>query len=82
MLARHRRELAAIDESLSTEQARQMEIMREKMKTRNAKLAADKAERQIKMAEIQRARRAEAEAARKHAKEVAVDSEEAKTAAQ
>jgi len=45
MLERHRRELAMIDESLAAEQARQMDIMRTKMKARNAKLATDKATR-------------------------------------
>lgn len=60
MLSRHKRELDAIDDSLAQEQARQMDMMRNKMKTRNAKLAGEKAERSIKLAEIQKARLAEA----------------------
>jgi hypothetical protein len=52
MLARHKRELEAIEEALAAEQKRQMEQMKEQMKSRNAKLAKDKALRQIKLAEI------------------------------
>lgn len=63
MIARHRKELDEIDKSIALEQARQMESMRNKMKTRNAKLAKDKAQRQIKLAEIQKAREKEREAA-------------------
>lgn len=57
-----------------------MDSMRDKMKFRNAKLAKEKSERAIKMAEIEKARRKEAEAAKKHAREVHSDSEEAKLA--
>ncbi len=60
MLARHKRELEAIEEALAAEQKRQMEQMKEQMKSRNAKLAKDKALRQIKLAEIQKNKQAEA----------------------
>lgn len=48
------------------------------MKFRNAKLAKEKSERAIKMAEIEKARRKEAEAAKKHAREIQSNSEGAK----
>lgn len=80
MLMRHKKELASIDEALAIEQARQMDAMREKMKTRNARLARDKAERQIKLAEIQKSRLGEAAAAKKHARQIEMEEEE-KTAA-
>jgi len=56
MMQRHRRELAAIDSALAEEQKRQMANMKEQMKSRNQKLAQDKAIRQIKLAEIQKAK--------------------------
>lgn len=56
MLTRHRRELEAVDQALAAEQSRQMDQMRDKLKNRNQKLAADKALRQIKLAEIQKAK--------------------------
>jgi len=64
MLARHKRELEAIEEALAAEQKRQMDQMKEQMKSRNAKLAKDKALRQIKLAEIQKSKLREAAAAR------------------
>lgn len=60
MLARHKRELEAIEEALAAEQARQMDQMKEQMKSRNAKLASEKALRQIKLAEIQKSKLKEA----------------------
>jgi len=56
MMQRHRRELAAIDSALAEEQKRQMANMKDQMKNRNQKLAQDKAIRQIKLAEIQKAK--------------------------
>jgi hypothetical protein len=56
MMQRHRRELAAIDSALAEEQKRQMANMKEQMKSRNQKLAQDKAIRQIKLAEIHKAK--------------------------
>merc|ERR1719482_546633 len=67
MMQRHRRELAAIDSALAEEQKRQMANMKEHMKNRNQKLAQDKAIRQIKLAEIQKAKQEQAIAARKYA---------------
>jgi chlorite dismutase len=60
MLARHKRELEAIEEALAAEQKRQMDQMKEQMKSRNAKLASEKALRQIKLAEIQKSKLKEA----------------------
>ena len=54
MLARHKKELEAIETALAAEQKRQMDQMKEQMKSRNAKLAGEKALRQIKLAEIQK----------------------------
>jgi len=41
MLERHKRDLTAMDEVLQEEQSRQMEIMRERMKNRNAAKAKE-----------------------------------------
>lgn len=64
MLARHKKELEAIETALAAEQKRQMDQMKEQMKSRNAKLAGEKALRQIKLAEIQKSKLKEAQAAR------------------
>lgn len=70
MLARHRRELEAIETALAMEQKRQMEFMQNQMKVRNQQLNKDRAIRQIKLAEIQKKRLLEIEAARKHNREL------------
>lgn len=78
ILARHRKELAAIDETLALEQARQMEMMREKMKVRNAELAKTKGLRQLKMAEILVQREKEIDAVRRQAPSEKAEQEEQK----
>jgi hypothetical protein len=52
MLERHKENLKALDDALFKEQTRQMENMRERMKSRNATKARDHALRQIKLVEI------------------------------
>ncbi|MFO0005021.1 MAG: hypothetical protein ACK559_28220 [bacterium] len=64
MLERHKRDLTAMDEVLQEEQSRQMEIMRERMKNRNAAKAKENALRQIKLAEIAKEKAKEAEQAK------------------
>lgn len=70
MMQRHRRELAAIDQALQEEQKRQMANMQNQMKSRNAKMASEKAIRQIRLAEIQKQKQDQAIAARKYAAQV------------
>lgn len=64
MLDRHKRDLASMDEVLVEEQARQMEKMRERMKTRTAAKAREQVVRQIKLAEIQKEKQKEQEQAK------------------
>lgn len=64
MLERHKRDLGAMDEVLVEEQTRQMAKMRERMKGRNANKAREQVVRQIKLAEIQKAKAQEAEQAK------------------
>ena len=64
MLEKHKKELAAMDEVLEEEQARQLERMRERMKNRTAARAKENVARQIKLAEIQRQKQHESEQAK------------------
>lgn len=64
MLEKHKKELAAMDEVLEEEQARQLERMRERMKNRTAARAKENVARQIKLAEIQMQKQHESEQAK------------------
>jgi hypothetical protein len=64
MLDRHKRDLSQMDEVLVEEQARQMEQMRERMKKRTAAKAREQVTRQIKLAEINKAKHHEAQQAK------------------
>ena len=67
LLERHKKQLSAMDDALAKEQERQMSRMREKLKNRNKDNAKEKLRKQIKMAEIQKQRQAELEAAKSNA---------------
>lgn len=59
MLSKHKRELEQMDDALNTEQMRQLQLMRNRMKGRNAQLSQDKIVRQIKLAELQKVKQQE-----------------------
>merc|ERR1712038_1643859 len=60
LLAKHKRQLLQMDEALRREQERQMALMRENQKNKNADLAKEKMLREIKLAEIQKKKAADA----------------------
>jgi hypothetical protein len=62
ILDRHKKQLLAMEEALGKEQQRQMKKMREKMQGKNQEAMKEKMLRQIKMAEIQKKKKAELEA--------------------
>jgi len=64
LLAKHKRQLLQMDEALSREQERQMALMRENQKNKNSDLAKEKMLKQIKLAEIQKKKAADAARAR------------------
>merc|ERR1712038_707798 len=64
LLAKHKRQLLQMDEALRREQERQMALMRENQKNKNADLAKEKMLREIKLAEIQKKKAADAARAR------------------
>lgn len=67
LLERHKKQIAAMDEALEGEQARQMAKMKERLAGRNKDNAKEKLRKQIKLAEIQKQRQSEMEAARQAA---------------
>lgn len=69
LLAKHKRQLLQMDEALRREQERQMALMRENQKNKNADLAKEKMLREIKLAEIQKKKAADAARAREAAVE-------------
>ncbi len=66
MLGKHKEELQAMDEVLQEEQQKQMDKMRERMKNRGGNKAKEQAVRQIKLAEIQKAKQQELVKARSY----------------
>lgn len=64
LLAKHKRQLLQMDEALRREQERQMALMRSNQKNKNADLAKDKMLKQIKLAEIQKKKLADAQRAK------------------
>lgn len=60
LLAKHKRQLLQMDEALRREQERQMALMRTNQKNKNADLAKEKMLKQIKLAEIQKKKLADA----------------------
>ena len=52
LLAKHKRQLLQMDETLTREHERQMALMRENQKNKNTDLAKEKMMKQIKLAEI------------------------------
>lgn len=68
LLGKHKRDLQVMDEVLKSEQDRQMESMRVRMRGRNANRAREQVVRQIKLAEIQKTKQQEAEQAKVYQK--------------
>ena len=66
LLGKHKQELQVMDEVLQEEQKRQMEKMRDRMKNRSSNKAKEQAIRQIKLAEIQKAKQEELVKARNY----------------
>ena len=66
LLGKHKQELQVMDEVLQEEQQRQMEKMRDRMKNRSSNKAKEQAVRQIKLAEIQKAKQEELVKARNY----------------
>lgn len=64
LLAKHKRQLLQMDETLTREHERQMALMRENQKNKNTDLAKEKMMKQIKLAEIQKKKAADAARAR------------------
>ena len=60
LLAKHKRQLLQMDEALRREQERQMALMRTNQKNKNADLVKEKMLKQIKLAEIQKKKLADA----------------------
>lgn len=64
LLSKHKRQLLQMDEALRREQERQMALMRTNQKNKNQDLAKEKMMKQIKLAEIQKKKTADAVRAR------------------